>query len=110
MQPKTTETTELEAAFSKLAEQWTKETALHSNPAIITRHPAYPQIIAMGEKALPFIFREMEQKRNRPHWFLVLHDITGTTPAPREIWGKAEEIASAWRQWGREQGHCGYIA
>ena len=34
-----TKTQELESAFNELAEQWLKETAVHSNPAIIAKHP-----------------------------------------------------------------------
>ena len=106
MQPKTTKTEELEATFNELAEQWLKATAHHSNPAIIARHPAYREIIAMGQQAVPFILEEMTQKRFRPHWFHALHDITGITPAPKEIWGKVDEVAAAWLKWGQEQGYC----
>ena len=105
MQPKTQKTEELEATFNELAVDWIRATASHSNPSIIARHPAYRQIIAMGEQAIPLILGEMAQKQNRPHWFQALYDITGMTPAPQEIWGKVEEVASSWLQWGREQGY-----
>ena len=105
-QPKTAELAQLEIAFDKLAGEWIKDTAHHSNPAIIARHPAYRQIVAMGEESLPFIFREIRWKRNRPHWFQALHDITGVFPAPEEVWGNVEAVAAAWLNWGREQGHC----
>ena len=97
--------TDREATFNRLAEQWVRETAIHSNPAIIAKHPAYPQIVSMGDQAIPMILKEVSQKRNRPHWFQALHDITGMTPAPEETWGKVEEVAAAWLQWGREQGY-----
>ena len=114
MQPKTPETTELEATFAELAKQWIKETAFHSNDYFIVNHPAYRQIIEMGEAALPLIFREMEM--NGGHWFWALQIITGANPAPEEAWGKVEgapgwirykvrEIQKAWLEWGREQGY-----
>ena len=105
-QPKATETAEPEARFNELAGQWLKDAAFHSNPAIIARHPAYREIIAMGKQAIPFILEEMAQKRSRPHWFQALHDITGMTPAPEEVRGKVEEVAAAWLKWGQEQGYC----
>lgn len=42
-------------------------------------HPAYQQIIGMGEKALPLILRDL---RDRPtgHWFWALNAITGEEP------------------------------
>ena len=97
--------TQLEVSFNKLADQWIAETAFHSNPSIIAKHPAYSQIVAIGEQAIPFILEEISQKRNRPYWFQILNDITGMTPAPEETWGKVEEVAAAWLEWGREQGH-----
>ena len=104
-QPKTAEWSQLETAFDKLAGEWIKDTAHHSNPAIIVRHPSYREIIAMGEESLPFIFREIRRKRNRPHWFQALYAITGASPAPEAIWGKVDEVAAAWLNWGREQGY-----
>ena len=105
MQPKTRKTEELESAFNTLAQQWLVETAIHSNPAIIARHTAYAQLVAMKDDAIPLILKEISQKRNRPHWFQALHDIIGMTPAPEDSWGNVEKVAAAWLEWGREQGH-----
>ena len=41
-----------------------------SEPTKKLKHPAYQQIISMGEAALPLILRELE--RNKDHWFLAL--------------------------------------
>ena len=105
MQPKAKNVKELESTFNALAEKWIGDTAMHSNPAIIARHPAYSQIVGMGKQSVPFILNELSQKRNRPHWFQALQDITGMTPAPEESWGKVNEVAVAWLEWGREQGY-----
>ena len=94
-----------ERIFIELAQKWLADTATHSNPTIISRHPAYPQIVALGNDAIPLILKEISQKRNRPHWFQALHDITGETPAPEETWGKVDEVTAAWLNWGRGQGH-----
>ena len=105
MQPKTTKTEELQATFNELAEKWLKETAFHSNSYFIVNHPAYQQIIEMGEAALPLIFRELERKQMRPHWMHALRDITGASPVPKELWGRVDSMAEIWLQWGQEQGY-----
>lgn len=52
-------------------------------------HPAYRQIIEMGQPALPLIFRELE--RNGGEWFDALQSITG---AALDIQGN-EGVATA---------------
>ena len=110
MQQRITETAELEDTFNKLVKIWRKETGFHSNSYFIVNHPAYQQIIEMGEAVLPLIFREMET--NRGHWFWALRVITGANPEPppKELpagWVglNIEAIRKAWLQWGREQGY-----
>ncbi len=112
MQPKTPETTELEAAFNLLAEAWLKETAFHSNGYSIVKHPAYQQIVELGEVALPLIFRELEKGQMAVHWPYVLRAVTGanTEPPPKQLPAgfvglDIKAIHEAWLQWGREQGY-----
>ncbi len=103
MQPKTPETTELETAFDRLAAEWRRGTALDSVGKRTIEHPAYQQIIAIGESALPLIFKEMEA--NGGHWFYALRQITGENPVTKEMWGKVREMQETWLEWGREQGY-----
>ena len=110
MQPKTKE---LEETFSELSKQWIKETAFHSNDYFIVNHPAYQQIVALGEAALPLIFREMEKGETAVHWPHVLSAVTGSDPTPSP--GRSPSpgwvaldiraIHEAWLQRGREQGY-----
>ena len=97
--------TDAEATLSNLIAYLSEDTGVHSNPTIIARHPAYSQIVGFGALAIPLILEEISRKHNRPHWFQALHDITGETPAPEETWGKVDEVAAAWLEWGREQGY-----
>ena len=110
MQPKTTKTEELEATFNELARIWRKETGFHSNDYFIVSHPAYQQIIEMGEAVLPLIFREMETSGG--HWFWALRAITGANPEPPPkklpagwVGLDIKAIREVWLQWGREQGY-----
>lgn len=91
---------ELEKMFFTLAEQWRNETGMLSSPTKKLKHPAYQQIISMGEPVLPLILRELE--RNQDHWFLALIAIAGENPvSPEDDFSQA---VAAWLRWGREKG------
>ena len=102
MQPKTQE---LEATFNKLVTQLTKDTGFDSVGNKTVEHPAYREIICMGDNALPLIFRHMEGEEIGPHWFEALKAITGSDPVPRVLWGKINAMEDVWLEWGREQGY-----
>ena len=69
----------------------------------MAKHPAYAQIVELGEPAIPLILREMQE---RPfHWFVVLRAITGESPIPPEAAGKYDKMAEAWFAWGRKKGY-----
>ncbi len=89
--------------FRTLADQWCDETGLFSFERQWAAHPAYQRILEMGEKVVPFILRELQ---DRPaHWFGALHTITGENPVPPESAGNFQAMTKAWLQWGRESGH-----
>lgn len=87
--------------FAELAEQWRKETGMLSVIQQKTAHPAYQSIIGMGKDALPYIFRELQRKRE--HWIPALRDITGKDIAGQDH--NFKEAASAWLAWGKENGY-----
>ena len=64
--------------FYSLTATWRRETALRSSVTAIAMHPAYQQIIGLGEPALPLIFGEL--RREPDHWFWALGAITGENP------------------------------
>jgi hypothetical protein len=47
--------------FQVLAQQWKKETAQMSNVARKATHPAYQEIIGMGQPANPLILAELKR-------------------------------------------------
>src|ERR1700687_2113157 len=57
--------------FHTLAERWKKDTAHHSNIAQKALHPAYQEIIGMGEGAVSLLLAEL--KRDPDDWFWALH-------------------------------------
>ena len=109
MQPKTQE---MEATFNKLAEQIKKDTGFSSRISDRVEHPAYQQVIKMGEPVLPLIFRYMDGGKGG-FWFDALFAITGENPTlPPELlpvpgWVALDiqEMEQAWLQWAREQGY-----
>src|SRR5437867_13453671 len=90
----------LEEKFTRLAEAWHKAVAHHSSSRIRDNHPAYQEIIGMGEAVVPLLLRDLEV--NRRHWFTALAMITGADPIPEEDAGKIPAMAEAWLRWGRD--------
>ncbi|HXU33453.1 MAG TPA: hypothetical protein VN851_23030 [Thermoanaerobaculia bacterium] len=89
--------------FGALAGQWRKETAHLSSVTQMAMHPAYQRIIGLGEKALPFLFEDLQ--REPSHWFWALRAITGKNPVPDSAKGNVAEMAAAWLDWGRSRGY-----
>ncbi len=90
----------LETEFSRLSEMWLRETRYTSD--IQLEHPAYEQIIALGERVVPVILEDLSRKSN--HWFIALKAITGENPVPEDHIGKVELMRNDWLVWGRIKG------
>ncbi len=88
-----------EEKFARLAEQWRAETGMLSSLNEMAMHPAYQQIIGMGETAVPLLLRELA--RTPDHWFWALRAITGADPVPAADRGKLPRMAEAWLKWGK---------
>ena len=97
------ETEPTREAFEQLAEEWERKRPRGGDIAEITAHPAYRNIIDMGEAAVPWILNRLELKPD--HWFVALHAITNATPVPPESRGRIKEMTAAWLKWGRQQGY-----
>lgn len=89
--------------FLILKAQWERETAMLSSVNEKAMHPAYQQIVGMGQTAIPLILSEM--KRKPGHWFWALKAITGEDPILPEQRGRIKEMTEAWLRWGREHGY-----
>lgn len=94
---------DLPEKFQQLANQWLKDTINMSSVAARVAHPAYLQIIGMGEKAVPLLLRELERRPS--HWFPALTAITGENPIPEEARGRFKEMKEAWLEWGRKNNY-----
>ena len=92
-----------EETFRILADRWRRETSPYSSMSKKLNHPAYRRIIEMGEKAIPYILRELQDKPG--HWFAALSEITGTSPVPNAAKRSVNATAKAWLDWGRQHGY-----
>ena len=87
--------------FSILIERWHEERSATSFVMEMARCPSYQEIINMGEKAIPLIFRQMESEGEDPdHWFWALSILTSSDPVPDDIRGNRPAMAKAWLDWG----------
>jgi hypothetical protein len=94
---------EIENTFMKLADQWRRETRGVSSTNQMSMHPAYQQIIGMGEAVVPLLLRELERKSGQ--WFWALKAITREDPVPPKFRGRTKEMIRLWLDWGRQKGY-----
>lgn len=86
------------AKFQQLKEQWENETVFASSTTQIVSHPAYLQIIEMGNAVVSSILEDL--RREPKHWFHALQAITGATPTALRDVGNVKKMAEVWVQWG----------
>ncbi|MBI5409314.1 MAG: hypothetical protein HZA14_08110 [Nitrospirae bacterium] len=89
--------------FLTLQKEWEGNTAHLSSMTKIVMHPAYQQIIGMGQVAVPLILSEMRKKPD--HWFWALRSITGEDPVLPEHRGRLKQMTEDWLKWGRDKGY-----
>lgn len=91
----------LQERFEYLAENWSNETAHHSNIHIRTQHPSYQEIISIGEPAIPLILKRLQIHPD--HWFVALSQISGEDGGvPAETFNEA---VKNWLEWGKQKGY-----
>jgi hypothetical protein len=103
MEPISRQLANPEIRFVTLKNQWEEETAMLSSITEISMHPAYQQIIGMGQTAIPLIMSQLIKKPG--HWFWALKSITGEDPVLQEQRGRLKEMTGAWLKWGKEKGY-----
>ncbi len=89
--------------FRRLTEQWKAETRFLSSTTAIAEHPAYREIVAMGEAVLPLIFDDLS--RNPGQWYSALAILTGENPVAEADRGKIHAMTRAWLEWGVLHGY-----
>lgn len=89
--------------FQQLVKQWRKERGATSSIIEMAMCPSYQRIMAMGEKALPFIFRQLQIEGDEPDmWFWALKLITNDDPVDIADQGNMCKMAQAWLGWAQK--------
>jgi hypothetical protein len=96
-------TESIEQKFQRLAAKWRTETGHLSSTSRMVNHPAYQEIIAMGQDVLPLLLRDLAKEPD--HWFAALRAITGAQPVAPEDRGRIDRMATAWLRWAKEHGY-----
>lgn len=86
--------------FDELKAIWENDTIFLSDSNKIVNHPAYLEIISMGEEVLPYIIKDMWETNN--HWFEALRKITGVDVIPAEHYGNIPLMVQDWIEWANE--------
>ncbi len=88
----------LETTFNEYYTNWRRETAMCSGIEAKRNNENFKKIVAMGEKIIPIILKEI--KKNPSHLFLVLPEITKENIIiPEEDQGNIRKINELWIQW-----------
>jgi hypothetical protein len=93
----------VEQRFRRLEAVWEAETLYLSDAHRIIAHPAFQEIIGLGEEVIPLMLADLEKKPR--HWVWALPRITGVNPVPPSEGGNIRKMAEAWLRWGREKGY-----
>jgi hypothetical protein len=89
----------VEQRFRRLEATWTAATCVLSDDAAIVGHPAFREIVSLGDAVIPLVLRDLEQ---RPRlWVWALAEITGENPVPAGDRGNITRMTEAWLNWGR---------
>ena len=89
--------------FTELVGRWKSARRNVSSVSRMASHPAYKEIIRMGEAAIPLLLAEL--RREPDHWFPALQAITGENPVTKERWGKLQQMAASGLDWGEAHGY-----
>ena len=93
---------ELREKFSRLVEQYKRETLFTTNPSVREANSAYQEIIKMGSVVLPWIFEDLRD--NEGDWFTALRLITGVDPVLSDHLGYYELMRDDWLDWAIKHG------
>jgi hypothetical protein len=89
----------IEQRFRRLEATCTAETRFLSSYTEIVAHPAFREIIRMGEAVVPLMLRDLKEQPRL--WVWALPQITGENPVPPEDSGNIARMSEAWLRSGK---------
>ncbi|HJT31077.1 MAG TPA: hypothetical protein VJ783_03345 [Pirellulales bacterium] len=91
----------LDQRFRRLEAKWKEETSHLSSNAAIAHHPAFREIVMMGEPVVPLMLQDLSERSSL--WVWALPELTGEKPVAPSESGKIARMSDAWVRWGRER-------
>ena len=92
------------AKFQQLASEIEEDCIMLSSPTQIALHPAYQEIIGMGNAILPLLIKRLTEFPTM--WFWALEAIAGINPVRKDHRGSVPYMIQDWNSWARENGHA----
>lgn len=89
--------------FSRLADEWHRDTDMNSLIVDSLAHPAYHRIIALGQPVIPLILKDLDGKGG--YWYRALESILGYSPVRAERGDNLRRLKDKWLAWGHRQGY-----
>jgi len=90
------------AQFDALADELARASSGLSSTRRAARHPAYGEILALGEAAIPWLLERLEAPGARPLWLRLLGTLTSFQPGAGQ--DTVPAAAEKWLRWGRSRG------
>jgi hypothetical protein len=88
-------------SFDVLADELVDATSGYSSTRRAMAHPAFTEILALGDDAIPFLLERLEDPGNRPLWLRLLGSLTAYEPGAGAQ--TIPESAEIWQRWGRRR-------
>jgi hypothetical protein len=85
--------------FDLLADELVEATSGMSSTRRAARHPAYGEILALGDRAIPWLLLRLEEPGERPLWLRLLGALNRIQPGAGQE--TVAESAQAWIRWGK---------
>lgn len=92
-----------EQRFRQLEAAWLADMGHLSSFEAITNHPAFREIVGMGDVVVPLMLRDLAERPKL--WVWALPEITNADPVPSDDAGRIAKMSEAWVRWGREHGY-----
>jgi hypothetical protein len=103
-QPATVPSAEtVEERFRRLEKVWTAQTGFLSSSTDIVAHPAFREIVRLGDVVVPLMLRDLEELPRL--WVWALPEITRANPVPPGDAGNIAKMSDAWLRWGKANGY-----
>jgi len=88
--------------FSRLADEWSRDTMHISSASDLINDKRYQEIIALGWDVVPHLLTDIQ--KNKRFWFPALASITGLRPFDPGDSSNPRRMTEAWVRWGKRKG------